>query len=36
MEIEDYITKELVYKGLTRMKAYVKPIAPLLVAEDLI
>jgi hypothetical protein len=36
IEIENYITKERVHKGLIRTGAYVKPVAPLLVAKDLI
>ncbi|CAN9201022.1 unnamed protein product [Alternaria alternata] len=35
-DIENYIEKELVYKGKISTDAYKKPVAPLLVAEDLI
>jgi integrase len=35
-DIENYIEKELVHKGKISTDAYKKPVAPLLVAEDLI
>ncbi|CAN9286059.1 unnamed protein product [Alternaria alternata] len=35
-ELENYITKELVHKEKIGTGAYIKPVAPLLVAEDLI
>jgi hypothetical protein len=35
-ELENYITKELVHKEKLGTRAYIKPVAPLLVAEDLI